>query len=120
MPTLQKCVFGFALFVVTSWMCAQEVTTDVDLSKPNAAGDWVFLGKGISIRGGELVLDARKQKDAQAFLKERTLSDMRLSFNARVESGAFGVKFHAPDSLFAQYLHVQRGGGGRPVVPSRE
>ena len=90
---------------------AEDVSKDVDLSKDGAASEWTFTKKEASIRNGELVLEGLKEKHIYAFLNEPVLSDFRVRFKVYVEPEgegvrAFGVRFHSPDSLCAQFVHV--------------
>ena len=84
----------------------------VNLAKADASAGWVFTREEeTKIHNGELVLDGLAQKHVYAFLKEPVLSDLTVEFKVYVEPTgagvrAFGIRFHSPGSLCAQFVHV--------------
>jgi len=104
-------VLFFPAAVVAASESPKTLSKIVNLNRADASADWVFTRKEAAIVDGQLLLDGLEQKHVYAFLKEPVLSDLTVTFRVFVEPQgegvrAFGVRFHSPNNLCAQFVHV--------------
>jgi|GEM_PF-1252894 hypothetical protein len=108
-------VLVFSLCGVSSVRAEKQLSLDVDLEGPAAAAQWVLQSHGgVSVGGGELVLDTVKRKGVRVFLRTPTLCDLTLTCKIFVESKGAGVRafevcFHSVGIASHQFVHVNRG-----------
>jgi len=111
---LTSLVFGVLLSLNCISFVAEKVAVEVDLQGAAAKKAWVLVQpKGVTFRGGELVLDGLAHLAPSVVLREPALGDMTLTCKVYIKpkgkGGAFEVRFHSSDSASHQYVAVKRG-----------
>lgn len=111
-----RSILGAWALAVLAGICRQAAAAEelaIELSAPAAAGQWAFLDKTASIRGGELVLDGR-QRMSRAFFTPLRWEDVTLRAKFLVEPAergvlACGFVVRAVDARTYYYVHFDRG-----------
>lgn len=99
------------MVALTTGLRAEELK--LDLSRPEANAQWVFLEDTGRILNGELILDGRQQP-SPAFLEPYAWTDVKLAAKFMVEPAAQGVLacgfvVRASDAETYYYVHYDRG-----------
>ena len=113
-----KCrsLLGVWILPLLAGICQQAASAEelsIDLSAPDAAGQWLLADKTASISGGELVLDGRRQM-SRAFFTPLEWENVSLRARFLVEPAergvlACGFVVRAQDAATYYCVHFDRG-----------